>query len=124
MQIIKASVLTPTGTDGNAAGPVATPSTGATGVSVIRQRQGPGGIGPHHHHDREEVVLLLAGSIAIHAGGERADLLPGDAAVLPAGLIHQVETLGADPAEWLLVAPAGVEFFGADGQRVSPPWAA
>jgi quercetin dioxygenase-like cupin family protein len=124
VQIIKAGALTPTGTDGNAAGPVATPSTGATGVSVIRQRQIPGGIGPHHHHDREEVVLLLAGSIAIHAGDERSDLHPGDAAVLPAGLIHRVETLGTEPAEWLLVAPAGVGFFGTDGQRVTPPWAA
>ena len=124
MQIIKAGALTPTGTDGNAAGPIATPSTGATGVSVIRQRQVPGGIGPHHHHDREEVVLLLTGSIAIYAGAQRADLRPGDAVVLPAGLIHQVETLGTAPAEWLLVAPAGVGFFGAGGQRVLPPWAA
>ena len=124
MQITRAGALTPTGTEGNAAGPVATPSTGATGVSVIRQRQAPGGIGPHHHHDREEVVLLLSGSIAIHAGAERAVLHPGDAVVLPAELIHRVETLGAEPAEWLLIAPGGVGFFGTDGERVSPPWAA
>jgi quercetin dioxygenase-like cupin family protein len=124
VQIIKAGTLTPTGTNGNAAGPVATPSTGASDVSVIRQRQSAGGIGPHHHHDREEVVLLLAGSIAIHAGPGRAELRAGDAVVLPAGLVHQVETLGAEPAEWLLIAPSGVGFFGDDGQRVSPPWAA
>ncbi len=124
MQITRAGALTPTGTEGNAAGPVATPSTGATGVSVIRQRQAPGGIGPQHHHDREEVVLLLSGSIAIHAGAERAVLYPGDAVVLPAETIHRVETLGVEPAEWLLVAPGGVQFFGTDGERVSPPWAA
>jgi quercetin dioxygenase-like cupin family protein len=124
VQINKADALTPTGTEGNAAGPVATPSTGAADVSVIRQRQAPGGIGPHHHHDREEVILLLAGSIAIYAGLDRAELRAGDAVVLPAGLVHQVETLGAEPAEWLLIAHAGVAFFGADGQRVSPPWAA
>lgn len=124
MQITKAGALAPTGTDGNAAGPVATPSTGATEVSVIRQRQGGGSIGPHHHHDREEIVLLLAGSVAIHAGEDHARLHAGDAVVLPTGLVHRVEKLGNEPAEWLLIAPSGVGFFGVDGPRVTPPWAA
>jgi len=124
VRINQAGQLTPTGTEGNAVHPVATPSTGAADVSVIHQRQSPGCIGPHHHHDREEVVLLLTGSVAVHTSEERAELQSGDSVILPAEQIHQVETLGTEPAEWLLIAPSGVGFFGADGQRVTPPWAA
>ncbi len=123
MKIVRASALTPTGSDGNAAGPVATPSTGATDVSVIRQRQGAGGIGREHRHDREEVLLPVSGQIAISAAPDRLELGAGDAVIIPAGLVHRVETVGDAPAEWLLIATAGVRFFGADGLVVSPGWA-
>jgi len=123
VKIVRASVMNPTGTEGNAAGPVATPSTGATEISVIRQRQRAGGVGPDHHHDREEILVPLAGEIAVHAGGERHAISPGDAAILPASVVHRVETIGNTPAEWLLVAPTGIRFFGVDGLSVTPLWA-
>ena len=123
MHFVPASLLIPTGSDGNAAGPVATPSTGARDVSVIRQRQMPGGSGPEHHHDREEVLVPLRGEIAVHVLGARHVLTAGEAVIVPANLRHRVETLEDTLAEWLLVAPAGVRFFGADGQPVSPAWA-
>jgi len=123
VHLINASPLTPTGTEGNAAGPTATHSTGASEISVIRQRQIAGGIGPAHHHDREEVLIILSGTVAVHAEDASHTADPGDAVIIPANLVHRVETTGEAPAEWLLVAPAGVGFFGADGERIFPAWA-
>jgi quercetin dioxygenase-like cupin family protein len=111
---------------GNVGAPLATPSLGATEVSVIRQRQRPGGANPPHAHDREEVMVVLAGAVTVTVPGDPAEpcrLAPGDAIILPAGIPHRVETAGPDWAEWLLVAPAGVRFFHAGGEEGSPPWA-
>lgn len=108
---------------GNAASAVATASRGATEVSVIRQRQVPGGANPAHTHDREEVVVVLDGSVNVTIDGIANAIAAGDAAIVPAGRLHQIENSGDQSAEWLLIAPAGVRFFHADGQEATPPWA-
>ncbi len=107
----------------NHTGGLATPSRGAGEVSVIRQRQMPGGTNPWHTHDREEVTVLAAGRIVMTVSNERIDLVPGDSVIVPAGTLHKLENVGDEPAEWLLVAPAGVRFFGEDGAEANPPWA-
>ncbi len=101
---------------------VATPSRGATEVSVIRQRQHPGGANPAHTHDREEVMVLLAGKVNVTVGDESVGLVAGDAVIVPAQTPHQIENQGDQPAEWILVAPAGVRFFHASGEEGIPPW--
>ena len=107
---------------GNFGSGLATPSRGAGEVSVIRQRQLPGGTNPAHTHDREEVMVVLVGAVTVEVGGETHSLGPGDAVIVPQKTSHRVENAAADPAEWLLVAPAGVRFFHATGEEGVPPW--
>lgn len=108
---------------GNAGAAIASPSRGAGEVSVIRQRQQPGGFNPPHSHDREEVMVVLSGSVTIALAEETVALASGDAMIVPAGTSHQVENSGDRPAEWLLVAPAGIRFFHATGDEAHPVWA-
>lgn len=123
MLVVRNEELGESGTEGNLAGGVATPSRGAEEVSVIRQRQVPGAANPPHTHDREEVTVVLSGSVRVTTGEEEAELSAGDALIVPAHTVHQVRTVGDAQAEWLLVAPSGVRFLFADGREVSPPWA-
>ncbi|HEU4327523.1 MAG TPA: cupin domain-containing protein [Roseiflexaceae bacterium] len=108
---------------GNTSRGLATPSRGAREVSVVRQRQGPGGSNPLHRHDREEVMVQCTGSVTVEVAGETVALLPGDTLVIPAGAEHRIRNSGDTDAEWLLVAPAGVRFFSAAGEEMRPAWA-
>ena len=108
---------------GNAGAAMATPSRGATEVSVIRQRQQPGGANPAHTHDREEVLVLLAGAITVTQDGVAHAIAAGDTVIIPPRTPHHLENTGDAPAEWLLIAPAGIRFFHADGAEGTPPWA-
>ncbi|MFT4039218.1 MAG: cupin domain-containing protein [Thermomicrobiales bacterium] len=108
---------------GNTGAALATPSRGATQVSVIRQRQQPGGANPLHTHDREEVLVMLAGEITIMLDGEAHAIAAGDTVIIPPRTPHHLANTGAATAEWLLIAPAGVRFTHADGAEGSPPWA-
>lgn len=123
MTVIRQADLDPIATPGgNTGAALATASRGARDVSVIKQRQAPGGLNPEHFHDREETLILLTGEIEI-GQGERSDRLQaGDAVIVPAQQPHQVRNTGPDDAEWLLVAPAGIKFFHANGDEASPPW--
>ena len=107
---------------GNVGSGLATPSRGAAEVSVVRQRQQPGGANPAHTHDREEVMVVLAGTVTVTVAGQAHPLGPGDTVIVPPGTDHQVENMGAEAAEWLLVAPAGVRYFHATGEEGAPPW--
>lgn len=123
MIVVRREELEASGTEGNFAGGVATPSRGATEVSVIRQQQTPGATNPPHLHDREEVMVVLAGTVRVTMEKEDAELSVGDALVVPADTLHQVQSTGDAEAEWLLAAPAGVRFRFADGREASPAWA-
>jgi quercetin dioxygenase-like cupin family protein len=108
--------------NGNASAPIATASRGASEVSVIRQHQLPGGFNPSHTHDREEVLVLLGGSLDVTAGDETHTLHAGDTIVVPANTAHQLRNAGDEPAEWLLVAPAGYRFYRESGEDATPAW--
>ena len=108
---------------GNSTGGLATPQHGAREVSVILQRQEPGGRNPSHRHDREEVLLVRAGAVRLTLGDEEFALAAGDTAIIPAETLHQLENRGDTAAEWLLIAPAGVRFFRPDGEENFPEWA-
>jgi len=110
-------------TPGGFSGGIATPSRGATEVSVIRQRARPGGGNPPHTHDREEVMVVSAGAVTVTVAGEPHALGAGDTLIVPPRTPHQVENPGTEPAEWLIVAPAGVRFFHATGEEATPAWA-
>jgi quercetin dioxygenase-like cupin family protein len=123
MQVVAASdfilIETPNGNHGCA---VATPTTGAQEVSVIRQRQEPGGYNPAHSHDREEVMAILGGTVVVRTDHGSDTLTGGDAVIIPARTTHRVENVGQDYAEWLLIATAGIRFFHATGEEAMPPW--
>lgn len=124
MNVFRASELAFIETPGaNATAAIATPSRGAEDVSIVRQRQQPGGGNPAHFHDREEVMIVTRGSVAVTLGGESVMLGSGDTLIIPAQTAHQLSNAGDDEAEWLLVAPAGVGFFREDGERADPLWA-
>lgn len=108
---------------GNASVGLATPSRGATGISLIRQRQAPGGTNPPHSHDLEEVMHILEGTVTVTVEGQIRTLCPGDTLIVPSRALHQIVNTGDQPAEWLLIAPSGVQFFHANGEPANPPWA-
>jgi quercetin dioxygenase-like cupin family protein len=107
----------------NASAGIATPSRGATEISLIRQEQQPGGTNPLHWHDREEVVTVLSGCITVSTPDEALILSTGDSTIIPAKQLHRIQASGDQPAEWLLVAPAGIRYVHENGDEGNPPWA-
>lgn len=107
----------------NRTGALATASRGAREVGVYRQRQMPGGANPAHTHDREEVMVVTAGRVTVTVGDERFEIGSGDTVIVPARTLHRIENGTDEPAEWLLVAPAGTRFFGENGAEMTPAWA-
>jgi len=101
-------------------GSLASPGCGATEVLALRQRQQPGGQNPPHRHDREEVMVQMAGTATVSISDEETQLSPGDTLIVPAQAVHRVTNRGDEPAEWLLVAPAGLRFFTPDGEEIKP----
>lgn len=102
---------------------IATPSRGAREVSVIRQRQQPGGGNPPHLHDREEVLLVTEGNLEVRIGAKVVILNQGDSLIIPPQTVHQLANAGSTAAEWLLIAPAGIGYFHENGERAEPAWA-
>ena len=121
--LIRNSSIPASGSPGMFAGSLATPRLGATEVSVIRQRQEPGATNPFHYHNREEVMVQFAGTVTVLVGDERVEVAPGDTLIVPAQTLHQIENTGQDEAEWLLIAPKGIQFFRPNGEEVVPEWA-
>ncbi|ULH16591.1 cupin domain-containing protein [Deinococcus sp. KNUC1210] len=109
--------------NGNTVTALATPSLGANDVSVIRQRQRPGGFNPPHFHDREELTVLLEGRVSVSMNGEQTALEAGDTLLIPASVLHAVENTGDTDAEWLIVSAAGIRFFSEAGVEMQPGWA-
>lgn len=123
MSIIRGAELKPIETPGgNRTVALATPSHGASELSIIRQQQQPAGMNPAHHHDREEIMVMLSGEVALFLDNKPRGLVGGDVAVIPANVAHRIENQSAEPAEWLLVARSGVRFFHASGEEAFPEW--
>ena len=108
---------------GNRTSGLATPSVGAAEVSVIHQRMAAGGQNPLHRHDREEVMVLAAGTVTVTCANEPVALAAGDTLIIPANTLHTIANMGGEPAEWLIIAPAGVRFFSEAGEEMHPAWA-
>lgn len=108
---------------GNLSTGLATPSGGATDVTVVHQQQQPGGTNPWHTHDRQEVVVAQSGTLTLEIDAERYELAGGDTAVVPAGARHRLQASGAAPADWLIILPAGARFLSDDGAVMQPDWA-
>jgi len=59
------------------------------GITVMqpRTKQSP----PHSHEDEDEVIYIISGEGEITSGDEKADIYPGQAIYVPAGVIHNIE---------------------------------
>jgi quercetin dioxygenase-like cupin family protein len=57
----------------------------------------PNSVVPEHQHHNEQLGLVLQGTLAVRIGGERRDIGPGDAYVIPGNVPHDFIT-GPDGA--------------------------
>ncbi len=65
-------------------------------------------------------MLQVAGTVTVTVDDEQIELSAGDVLIVPAHAAHRVVNTGATPAEWLLVAPAGMRFFNPAGEEIKP----
>ena len=75
-----------------------------------------------HTLDRDEVFMVTSGSLCLQPGSQ--PLLPGDAAIVPAGTPIQVSNPGGEAATAYVAIAAGFTATAADGTDFeTPPWA-
>jgi quercetin dioxygenase-like cupin family protein len=64
---------------------------------------------PLHTHPQDESYIVLEGQLMVQAGGQRFELAPGAAAVVPMGVAHTFR-VDSDTARVLVLStPAGLE---------------
>ncbi len=120
MSVIRDADPMPIESSGGSTTPLASSKAGAVEVNVMCRGPQPGGESPPQGQDREEVIIMLGGWVEIAIDGERHQLGPGDAVILPPNALHQLRNRGDDPADWLLIAPTGIRFFHADNSPTVP----
>ena len=80
-----------------------------------------GGSTWHTHRGEDETIVVLAGRLVVE-DGERHDLGPGEAHVLPRGVRHAFANESTSPARvYFFCAPGGLERFFRDLVAGVPP---
>jgi mannose-6-phosphate isomerase-like protein (cupin superfamily) len=102
--------------------PLVVPSRGSTELAMWQLTMPPGAPGVPHTVDKEEVFLVESGQLAGVLDGEEVQLGPGDALVVPPGVLFNVGNPGPTPTELLVCTSAGVRAT-LDGQIIEPVWA-
>jgi mannose-6-phosphate isomerase-like protein (cupin superfamily) len=96
-------------------------------VSEWSVKPGRPGPGPHHHDDNDEVFLVTAGTMSFLVGDDWVEAPAGTFLRIPAGMTHDFENRGDDPATAFNVfIPGGFEerlreWTGADGPTARRP---
>jgi quercetin dioxygenase-like cupin family protein len=96
---------------------------GLKSLSLWRQSIAPGGATPPHSHPCEELVMCLAGHGEVHVGGRVHAFGAEQTVMLPAGELHQIFNVGAQPLELTAVfgaTPVPVAL--PDGSALELPW--
>jgi quercetin dioxygenase-like cupin family protein len=102
---------------------LAAPSQGSAELATWRVRMNAGATGPVHAIDREQVWMTTLGRLEFAVDGTTAQTGPGEAAVLPAGVMRQVSTVDG-PAEAIVCMAAGGSASTPDDPGPIPiPWA-
>lgn len=65
-----------------------------------------GGIDGQSPHTEDEIYVVTAGRATIEAGGQRAEVAPGDVLYVPAGEVHRFTDVTEDLALLVFFAPA------------------
>jgi quercetin dioxygenase-like cupin family protein len=96
---------------------------GVNAFEVWHQSLAPGVSSPPHTHDCDEVVVLLAGVAEIAEGDVVRRVQAPATAILPAGRVHRIGSVGEGPLALVAVlaaTPARTQ--AADGTRLPLPW--
>lgn len=123
MQILTNHAPEPTPIPGIAHVTLAGSPTGLHNLSVWKQSVEAGHLTPPHQHDCEEVVVCLGGSGELHADGEVTRFGAGQTIVIPAGVPHQLVSVGPGALELIAafsMTPVPTTF--PDGQVLELPW--
>ncbi len=82
-------------------GPVTEPGLrariSAMGYAVSRYVYAPGTSFPDHTHGYDKVDAVVSGTLRVGIGGTDIVLRPGDAVMVPRGVVHHAEVLGDEP---------------------------
>jgi mannose-6-phosphate isomerase-like protein (cupin superfamily) len=99
MQILTNHTPNPTPIPGIEHVTLAGSHTGLRHLSLWKQSMSAGNATPPHRHACEEVVLCTAGAGELHAGGRVQQFYAGQTIVIPAGIDHQLLSIGPGPLE-------------------------
>ena len=67
-------------------------------LMLVRVELTAGAVVPAHSHAHEQMGYVIAGRVRFHAGGQQAELGPGDMYALAGGEEHGVDVLGNEAA--------------------------
>jgi quercetin dioxygenase-like cupin family protein len=102
---------------------LATPSLGASEVSVWRVELAPGALGVTHQLTRGEVFVVESGRVTVVLGETSSEAVAGDTIVVPPDTDFALGAAGDEPAVALCVLPAGGQAKLAGESPFTPPWA-
>lgn len=103
--------------------PLAGPSRGSRQLSTWRIRMEPGSSSPEHMIDRDQVWMPVSGGFEVTVDGETANLLPGQAVVIPADLLRQVRTTRTHGEALVCMTPGGRASVPGREGTMPLPWA-
>lgn len=100
----------------------ASPTQGATALSMWRVDAVPGSVGPLHAFDTELIWTITGGVATVDLDGEKHTLTAGDTVVLPAGVARQMHA-DAEAGFTAVVAATGGAIVSAQGREpLVPDW--
>ena len=77
----------------------------AVGFVILEPK---GGQVPRHNQEQEEVYFVLEGTGEMCLGGERRQVVAGQAAYIPSKIFHQLTNIGETPLKMMYIyGPAG-----------------
>jgi quercetin dioxygenase-like cupin family protein len=102
----------------------AAPARGSRELCAWRLEVPPGSRGVPHTMSKEEILLVLSGALRVTLDGSQpaTDAVPGDAVLVGAGTLLQVDNPGPEPATAWVTTTVGLEAIVADGSAIRPPW--
>jgi mannose-6-phosphate isomerase-like protein (cupin superfamily) len=78
------------------------PTSSANNQSLAEATLRPGGATQRHYHrETEEIYYVIEGSGEMEVDGERAQVSPGDAVLIPPGAWHEIRAAAAGPLRFL-----------------------
>ena len=124
MKIVRAEDRRVTTTPNATMTTVASPSLGESTGSLWWVEMNPKAENPEHAVGEEVVWAVTSGQATIWLGGQAHDLLAGDTAVLPAGIMRRI-VAGPDGFTAAVTTASPTLVTRADGlPAVIPPWVA